>query len=101
MTWSRTVPGKPLADMAFDLQEDASMALYAAGADPADDDALAAWVVERMRELEPMSSGTQLADENLGRRPQKFMSDDHMARLAEIRAARDPEGRFNSWMHPG
>jgi FAD/FMN-containing dehydrogenase len=101
MTWSRTVPGKPLADMAFDLQEDASMALYAAGADPADDDALAAWVVERMRELEPMSSGTQLADENLGRRPQKFMSDDHMARLAEIRAVRDPEGRFNSWMHPG
>ena len=46
-----------------------------------------AWVADRMREMEHLSSGIQLADENLGERPARFVSDENLARLDEIRAA--------------
>ncbi len=48
--------------------------------------------------MAPLATGLQLADENLGRRPARFMSDDNLARLDAIRAARDPEGRFHPYM---
>jgi FAD/FMN-containing dehydrogenase len=51
-----------------------------------------------MREMEHLATGIQLADENLGARPARFVTDEHMRRLEEIRAAYDPEGRFHSWM---
>ena len=49
-----------------------------------------AWATERMREMEPLASGIQLADENLGRRPARFVSDEHLRRLDEIRARLRP-----------
>jgi Berberine and berberine like len=51
-----------------------------------------------MRELEPLSSGIQLADENLGRRPERFAGDDQLRRLGEVRERWDPSGVFHSWM---
>jgi len=95
MPWGRDIP---LIDMAFDLQDDAYIAIFSAGTDPAEDSARAAWTTDSVRWMEAAASGAQLADENLGRRPVKFMSDEHMARLDQIRAARDPHGRFHSWM---
>jgi hypothetical protein len=44
------------------------------------------------------SAGIQLADENLARRPARFLSDANAARLEQIRGQRDPEGRFNTYM---
>jgi hypothetical protein len=38
------------------------------------------------------------ADENLGQRPARFLSDEHMRRLEELRARHDPRERFHSWM---
>ncbi len=69
-------------------------------ADPAEDDANVAWATERMREMEPLASGIQLADENLGHRPARFMGEAHCARLDALRAKYDPDGRFHSWMGP-
>jgi hypothetical protein len=40
----------------------------------------------------------QLADENLGQRPARFVTDAKLARLDEVRASWDPAGRFHSWM---
>jgi hypothetical protein len=51
-----------------------------------------------MREMEHLASGIQLADENLGERPARFVSDASLARLDEIRAAYDPDGLFHPWM---
>jgi FAD/FMN-containing dehydrogenase len=51
-----------------------------------------------MRAMEHAASGIQLADENLGRRPARFVTDVSMARLDAIRAQYDPEGRFHPWM---
>jgi hypothetical protein len=51
-----------------------------------------------MRETEHLSSGIQLADENLAVRPARFVSEENLRRLDEIRERYDPDGRFHSWM---
>lgn len=40
----------------------------------------------------------QLADENLGARPARFVSDENLLRLDTIRAQYDPQGMFWEWM---
>jgi FAD/FMN-containing dehydrogenase len=99
MNWqpgSTPAPGRP--DMAYSVEDDTYIALYSVWRDPAHDDTNVAWVTERMREMEPYASGIQLADENLGQRPARFLSDEHMQRLDELRAEYDPDGLFHSWM---
>ena len=73
--------------MAYSVEDDTYIALYGVWQDPADDDANVAWATERMREMEPLASGIQLADENLGRRPARFAGEENMARLDELRAS--------------
>ncbi len=99
MNWGpapTAAPARP--DMAYSVEDDTYIALYGVWQDPAEDDANIAWVSNRMREMEPLASGIQLADENLGQRPARFLSDEHMDRLDELRASHDPRGRFYAWM---
>jgi FAD/FMN-containing dehydrogenase len=102
MLWMNWGPGATAAparpDMAYSVEDDTYIALYAVWQDERDDTANVAWATERMREMEPHASGIQLADENLGRRAARFMSDEHMARLDDLRAKHDPDGRFHPWM---
>jgi FAD/FMN-containing dehydrogenase len=51
-----------------------------------------------MEAMAHLATGIQLADENLGERPGRFATDEHMARLDAARAVYDPDGRFHSWM---
>ena len=51
-----------------------------------------------MRELEPVASGIQLADENLAARPYRFMAAANLRRLEALRATHDPAGLFHSYM---
>jgi FAD/FMN-containing dehydrogenase len=51
-----------------------------------------------MRELEPLGSGIQLADENLAMRPARFLGEQQMRQMQALRARYDPEQRFHSWM---
>jgi hypothetical protein len=74
------------------------LALYGEWKQAKDDARYANWATEHMARMQGFSQGIQLADENLGRRPDRFLSDDHMTRLDRIRAERDPEGRFQPWM---
>jgi FAD/FMN-containing dehydrogenase len=99
MNWgpgSGPAPARP--EMAYSMEDDTYIACYAVWQDPAEDDACVAWATERMRELEGLASGIQLADENLGRRPARFASDASMAQLDALRAAWDPDGLFHPWM---
>jgi FAD/FMN-containing dehydrogenase len=96
--WLNWGPSPKRQDMAYSVEDDIYLALYGMWADPADDDRYADWAVSNMRSMEPLATGVQLADENLGERPARFATDDAMARLDEIRARWDPTGRFHSWM---
>jgi hypothetical protein len=95
MNW---VPPRDRPDMAFSMEDDFYLALYSVWRDARDDDRFAAWPEGRMREMEALATGCQLADENLGQRPSRFVADANLARLDAIRRARDPEGRFHPWM---
>ena len=59
---------------------------------------LTGWPAERMREMEQLATGIQLADENLAVRPARFVSAENMLRLDEIRTDYDPERLFYEWM---
>lgn len=98
MLWLNWGPCPKRHDMAYSLEDDVYIAVYGISADPAADADLAGWATGRMAELEPLATGIQLADENLARRPARFVSDAHLERLDTVRAAYDPEGRFHPWL---
>src|SRR5258708_39342763 len=78
MNWGSS-PRRP--EMAYSVEDDTYIALYGVWQEAGEDEANVAWVGERMAEMEHLSSGIQLADENLGRRPARFVRDENMARL--------------------
>jgi len=98
MLWMNWGASPPRPDMAYSVEDETYIAVYGATADPGRDGAIAEWSTERMREMESFSTGIQLADENLGRRPARFVSDENLRRLDEVRAAYDPDGVFHPWM---
>lgn len=86
------------ASTAYSLDDDFYIGLYVAWEDPSDDDKYRKWVTERMRALEPVATGMALADENLSNRPARFVTDENLRRLDEIRARYDPNGLFHAWL---
>jgi len=98
MMWMLWGPPPSLPDMAFSMQDDLYIALYSVWENESEDASHQAWVTDHMRDLEPLASGIQLADENLDARPFRFLADDNFRRLQTIRAKRDPEGTFHSYM---
>jgi hypothetical protein len=98
MMWMQWGPPEPRPDMAFSLEADIYIALYAAWPGHDDDSRHQAWVTDHMRELEPLSLGIQLADENLAARPARFMADANAEKLQTIRRKWDPDGLFHSFM---
>jgi hypothetical protein len=96
LNWGGASQARP--PMAFSLEDETYIAVYGVWDDPADDEPNIRWPEERMRAMEHLASGIQLADENLGRRPARFVTDQNLARLDEIRGRYDPNGRFYPWM---
>ena len=96
LNWGGAGPDRP--SMAFSVEDEIYIAVYGVWDDPADDERYVSWPEERMRAMEHLSSGIQLADENLGRRPARFVTHENLARLDRIRAQYDPDGRFYPWM---
>ena len=98
MMWMLWGPTQTRPDMSFSMESDLYIALYGISSDAAGEAASQAWVTERMRELEPFADGIQLADENLGARPFRFMAEPNRARLEQLRAKYDKHGLFHSYM---
>jgi len=98
MLWMNWGPSPPRPEMAYSVEDETYIALYGVWEDPADDAVNVAWATERMREMAHLASGIQLADENLGLRPARFVSEANLARLDAVRAKYDPDGLFHSWM---
>ena len=85
-------------DMAFSQEHRSYLALYCGLGKGVDESQHINWATDQMKALEPWSRGIHLADENLARRPSKFVSDANMVRLDQARAKYDPQGRFHPWM---
>ena len=85
-------------DMAFSQEHRTYLALYCGLGKGVDEAQHVNWATDHMKSLESWSRGIQLADENLARRPAKFVSDANMVRLDQARAKYDPQGRFHPWM---
>jgi hypothetical protein len=98
MMWMLWGPTEPRPEMAFSMEDNLYIALYAVWQKEAEDAQHQAWVTGHMQNLEPFASGIQLADENLGARPFRFMDEGKFKRLEAIRAKRDSAGLFHSYM---
>ena len=98
LLWLNWGPSPQRQDMAYSLEDEIYLAMYTVWKDPADDDKYSDWARSNMAGMEHLQTGVQLADENLGARPAKFMTDENMAKLDRIRAEYDPDGRFYPWM---
>jgi FAD/FMN-containing dehydrogenase len=96
--WLNWYPPPRRPEMAFSMEDDLYLGLYSVWKHARDDERFASWPVDRMREMESLATGCQLADENLGQRPARFVADENLRRLDEIKRARDPDGRFHAWM---
>lgn len=93
--WAGAARKRP--DMAYSVEDDFFMSALAAWQNPTDDAHYTQVVTEEMRQLEPYSTGTQLADENLNHRTAKFMSLENLAKVDQIRKHWDPDGLFHEW----
>jgi FAD/FMN-containing dehydrogenase len=80
--------------MAFSLERNVYLATYAIWPHAADDERMRDWVHGQTARLAEVGEGVYVGDSDFTRRPDRYLSDAHAARLAEIRAACDPEGRF-------
>jgi hypothetical protein len=98
MMWMLWGPSESLPDMAFSLQADLYIALYSVWEGEVGDVAHQVWVTDHMGSLEPLSSGIQLADENLAARPFRFLAAENFKRLQSLRSKYDPTGLFHSYM---
>jgi FAD/FMN-containing dehydrogenase len=91
-------PEQRLGGMAFSMEAELYLGIYGVWKREEADAAMAAWATDHMRQLEPLSVGIQLADENLGERPWPFLADANMRRLELLRDCYDPAGVFHSYM---
>jgi FAD/FMN-containing dehydrogenase len=97
--WYGWAPSRPLPDMAFSLEANVYLATYAIWTDPADDERHRDWVAGHHARLASVGEGVYLGDSDFSRRPDRFMAGANLARLEEVRAARDPDCLFTSYLY--
>ncbi len=85
------------SDMAFSMENHIYIALYSAWTARNETSAREGWATECMGKLAHLSTGIQLANENLNHRTAKFVSDEHLRQLQIIRQARDSSHLFHAW----
>ncbi len=96
--WYGWAPTRPLPDMAFSVEGHAYLATYAIWSDPAEDEGHREWVLRHTRRLAALGKGVYLGDTDFTRRPDRFLSPENFGRLQSIRARRDPDGLFCSYL---
>jgi FAD/FMN-containing dehydrogenase len=97
--WYGWAPTRPLPDMAFSVQGNVYVATYLIHTDPADDERYRSEVHEWTAAIARDGGvGVYLGDTDFTRRTDRFLSDDHLRRLEEIRDVRDPQHVFASYL---
>ena len=87
--------GRP--DMAFSMEGQRYLALYGEWRNPDDDVRYLNWATRHMQAMAPLGVGSQLADENLARRPTRVLADANLQRLEALRKRHDPQGLIGGW----
>lgn len=95
--WLNWQPPEKRPEMAFGLERDRYLAVYSMWKGPENDAKYEKWATQRMSDMAEHAAGIQLADENLGKRPARFTSDENLRRLDEVRSKYDPKGLFHAW----
>lgn len=85
---------RPLPDMALDMQTPAYVASYFVYKDAANDVRNREYLNGAMEYAQPVTVGQYLGDSDFTNRQLKFMSDKNFAKLQEIIAKWDADGRF-------
>ncbi len=93
--WTLEPPRPP---MAYSVEDELYIAVYAAWDRADDDDKYRQWVTDRMQAMDSLATGIQLADENLINRPRRFVTDENLRRIDRIKETYDPENLFVSWL---
>lgn len=94
--WNRK--GHKLPDMAFSLEGKVYITFFAFYQDPSQHEKWAGLVKDGIASIADLGTGSQLSDENLSRRPSRFMAPDNFKRLEIIRRKYDPTRRFHGFM---
>ncbi|WP_051210692.1 DAPG hydrolase family protein [Runella zeae] len=95
--WLNWHPGSLATDMAYSNEDKVYLALYANWINAEDSPLYGDWAANMMRRMAHLSTGIQLADEGLHKRTALFLSENHLKKVQEIRAKRDPDGLFYEW----
>lgn len=95
--WLNWQPPVKRSDMAFSMEDKIYIALYGAWKSPNDTPRYENWATDWMQKLAPLATGIQLADENLHKRPARFLTDQNLEKLDFIRSERDASQLFNAW----
>jgi FAD/FMN-containing dehydrogenase len=85
-------------DMALSMQGPIYVGTYTLWKDPAQDAAMEAWPPARMKELDDISLGGQLNDENMLHHPQRYFTPEAYTKLERLRQQHDPQGRFEGFL---
>lgn len=93
-------PVRKLPDMAYSVQGDIYISSNAVYYDPADDARCEAWAVQAMRNLDAISIGAQMNDENIQHHPARYLSAEAAKRLEKLRHRYDPQNRFPGYLKP-
>jgi hypothetical protein len=96
--WYSMAPLRELPDMAFSMQTDIYFASYVLWEDAEDDEKNKIWLKNMMKHLEPITAGQYLGDSDFTTHGRKFISEKNYKKLEEIRAERDPNGLFHSYL---
>ncbi len=96
--WLNWHPPKDRPDMAFSLEANRYLAVYGEWKRDEDNDRYENWATQCMEGVQEHALGIQLADENLGKRPARFMMDKNLQKLDALRKIHDPNGMFHAWM---
>ncbi len=95
--WLNWHPPVQRQDMAFSMEDKVYIALYGSWKSPQDTPKYGHWATDWMQKMSHLSTGIQLADENLHHRTAPFVSNPHLQKLDDIRLARDSAEVFHEW----
>jgi FAD/FMN-containing dehydrogenase len=93
---------RPLERCALSITAKHYVAAFSGWTDAADEAKYVGWPASLMRRADRLSTGIQLADENLLGRPEsRFMTDENLQRLERLRDRYDPDGLFATYLYGG
>jgi FAD/FMN-containing dehydrogenase len=96
--WYSMAPLRKLPDMAFSMQTEIYFAVYALWEDAKHDEPNKNWLKSMMQRIQPITAGQYLGDSDFTVHQRKFISNENWEKLEAIRAQRDPQRRFHTYL---